>query len=69
MNFSMAENDNNDRRRRIDVDEARRMLGMIGRNYSDDEITEILECLYGSAEETYERFESPRDANDDGCTI
>lgn len=30
------------------------MLGLIGRNYSDDDIAEILDCLYGFAEEAFD---------------
>ena len=30
------------------------MLGMIGKNYDDEEITEILGLLYGIAEEGFE---------------
>ena len=32
------------------------MLGMVGRNYSDEDITEILDILYGIAEEGYEAY-------------
>ena len=53
------ENKNNDRGRRISTAAARKMLGMIGRNYSDDEIAEILDCLYGFAEEAFEDYQRP----------
>ena len=42
--------------RRITVAAARKMLGMIGRNYSDADIAEILECLYSVAEIAFERY-------------
>lgn len=42
--------------RRITITGARRMLGMIGKNYDDEDISEILEVLYGIAEEGYETF-------------
>lgn len=41
---------------RITIEAARRMIGMIGRNYDDDEIAEILEVLYGIAEEAFEMY-------------
>lgn len=44
--------------RRICVDAARKMLGMIGRNYSDDQIAEILDGLYGFAEEAFEDYQA-----------
>ena len=42
--------------RRITVSGARRMLGLIGRNYDDDEITEVLDILYGMAELSYDKY-------------
>ncbi len=42
--------------RRITNEDARKMLGMIGRNYSDEEIAEILDGLYGFAEEAFEDY-------------
>ncbi len=42
--------------RRITIAGARRMLGMISRNYSDEEICDILDILYGMAEEAYEDY-------------
>ena len=42
--------------RRIDIAAARKMLGMIGKNYDDDEIAEILGLLYGIAEEGFEVY-------------
>lgn len=51
------ENQNDGRDRRISISAARKMLGMIARNYSDDEITEILDCLYGFAEEAFEDYQ------------
>jgi|GEM_PF-4105334 len=32
------------------------MLGMIGKNYDDEDIFEILEVLYGIAEEGFEAY-------------
>lgn len=40
--------------RRIRIADARKMLGMIGRNYSDAEMSEILHCLYTIAELAYD---------------
>lgn len=42
--------------RRIDVAAARKMLGMIGKNYDDDQLDEILDLLYGIAEEGFEVY-------------
>ncbi|MEM7212725.1 MAG: hypothetical protein AAF479_12675, partial [Pseudomonadota bacterium] len=42
--------------RRISVTGARRMLGLIGRNYDDDEVLEILDILYGMAELSYDTY-------------
>ena len=42
--------------RRITVSGARRMLGLIGRNYDDDEILEVLDILYGMAELSYDKY-------------
>ncbi len=41
---------------RITIAGARCMLGMIGRNYSDEEISDILDILYDMAEEAYEDY-------------
>ena len=43
-------------RKRITINGARRMLGMIGKNYSDDDIQQILDCLYSIAEESYDAY-------------
>lgn len=50
--------------RRIDIVAARKMLGMIGKNYSDSEISEILEVLYGIAEEAFEMYSNEPDPDD-----
>lgn len=42
--------------RRITVAGARRMLGMIGRNYEDDELLEVLDIFYGMAEVSYDKY-------------
>ena len=39
---------------KITVNQARKALGMIGRNYSDEEIAEILRPMRGIAELAYE---------------
>ena len=44
------------RDRRITIAGARRMLGMISRNYTDEEIGDIMKILYGMAEEAYENY-------------
>lgn len=41
---------------RISTKAARKMLGMVGRNYSDDDLQAILTILYGMAEEGYEVY-------------
>ncbi|RUS63671.1 hypothetical protein EGN72_03240 [Pseudorhodobacter sp. E13] len=48
---------------RITISAARRMLGMLGRNYSDDDMVEIINVLYGIAEEGFEIY---RDIDTDG---
>lgn len=53
-------------RRRITNSAARRMLGMIGRNYSDEEVTEILDALYGIAEAGFEACRDLESADNDG---
>lgn len=57
------ENKNSGRDQRISVSAARKMLGLIGRNYSDEDIEEILNCLYGFAEEAFEDFQRLRGDN------
>jgi hypothetical protein len=51
-----SNSENRHQERRITVAGARRMLGMIGKNYDDEEIAEVLDVLYGIAEESYEIF-------------
>ncbi len=41
-------------KQRITIKGARRMLGMVARNYSDEEIIELLDILYGISEEAFE---------------
>ncbi len=41
---------------RITIAAARRMLGMPGRNYSDEDLAEALNVLYGIAEESFETY-------------
>lgn len=40
--------------RRITISAARKMLGMLALNYSDADMVEIIDVLYGVAEEGYE---------------
>lgn len=42
--------------RRITIAGARRILGLIGRNYGDDDIAEILDILYNIAEAAYDDY-------------
>lgn len=42
---------------RISIKAARKMLGMVGRNYSDADILEIIEALYGIAEEGFDLYQ------------
>lgn len=52
--------------RRISVSSARNMLGMIGKNYDDEDILGILDVLYGIAEEAFEIYaQSPDEAEQD----
>jgi hypothetical protein len=41
---------------KISVKAARKMLGLISRNYSDDDLQAILAILYGMSEEAYEIY-------------
>jgi len=41
---------------RITVTQARKALGMIERNYSDEHIIEVLACMREAAEYTYEKY-------------
>jgi hypothetical protein len=45
------------RQRRISAKAARRMLGMVGRNYSDADFEEILDCLYSIAELGFDLYQ------------
>ena len=47
--------DRNDRR--ITIAAARRMLGMLARNYSDADLAEIIDVLYGIAEEAFDLYQ------------
>ena len=44
------------RERRITIAGARRILGMIAKNYSDEDIQELLDILYGVAEVAYDDY-------------
>ena len=41
---------------RISISQARKALGMVERNYSDEDILEILTLLREAAEYTYEEY-------------
>ena len=43
-------------RRRITVNASRKMLGMVARNYSDDDLEKVLVSLYGIAEASFETY-------------
>lgn len=43
-------------RGRITAKAARRMLGMVGRNYSDEDLETLLEHLYGIAGSAFETY-------------
>ena len=47
--------------RQIDVTSARKILGLIGRNYNDEQMATIVEHLYGLAEITYHFLEKGGD--------
>lgn len=55
QNFG-PEDHNETPKHRITVQGARKMLGMIGKNYDDEEITDILGLLYSIAEESFEVY-------------
>ena len=57
-------NQNNNRSRRISIAAARKMLGLISRNYSDKDIAEILDCLYGFAEEAFDAYQCGEHGDD-----
>lgn len=44
---------------RITISQARKALGMIGRNYADEDITEILRLMRDVAELSYDDLEAP----------
>jgi len=54
--------------RRISVTGARRMLGLIGRNYDDEEIQDILDILYGMAETSYDAYLDQKSVKSDEPT-
>lgn len=62
--FGTGDNEQNPARR-ITIQSARRMLGMIGQNYDDKDITEILNILYGIAEEAFEFYSINADGDDE----
>jgi len=41
---------------RLTISQARKILGMIARNYSDEDIAEILRLLREAAEYTYDEY-------------
>ena len=50
--------------RQMDVATARKILGLIERNYSDVQLVEALECLYVLAEIGHELMREGRSASD-----
>ena len=40
--------------RQLDIVSARKILGMVARNYSDDDMEQALDCLYGLVEVGYQ---------------
>jgi len=62
--FGTGDNEQNSARR-ITIQSARKMLGMIGQNYDDKDITEILNILYGIAEEAFEFYSINADGADE----
>lgn len=50
---------------RISIAAARRILGMVSRNYSDEDVSEILDALYGMAEESFEIYTYNAHPSDD----
>ncbi len=52
---------------RITPKAARKMLGMIGKNYSDADLAEILCCLYGVAELGFELYQEAAVQSDKTC--
>lgn len=66
MENSLAGGEERPSPRRISVPDARQMLGMIGKNYDDEDVAEILDVLYGIAEECYEAYLVGPDRPDSG---
>ena len=52
--------------RSISLSAARRILGMISRNYSDSDMEEVLEVLYRIAEEGYEEYRNKNRSDSSG---
>ena len=44
---------------RITISQARKSLGMIGRNYSDEDVSEILRLMRDVAELSYDDLDRP----------
>ena len=40
--------------RQLDIVSARKILGMVARNYSDEDVEQALDCLYGLVEVGYQ---------------
>lgn len=67
-NATNGSGDNSDRQpgdRQITVAGARRILGLIGRNYNAEQIAGILDALYGIAELAYEDYRERDDLGGD----
>lgn len=55
LNMTNNENDG-DTNQRLSVSAARKMLGMVSKNYSDKDVEDVLDCLYAIAEESFDEY-------------
>lgn len=56
MTLLANNHDDNSKGKRISVSSARSMLGMVGRNYSDEDLETLLDHLYGIAGTAFETY-------------
>jgi len=56
LRSELPSNHTEQKQRFITIPKLRRMLGMIAKNYSDAELQEALEILYGIAEVAYDEY-------------
>ena len=56
MNIEQS-SESSKRSQAISITAARKILGMVGRNYSDADLEEVLRCLYGIAELGFEYYQ------------